>query len=61
MLNGASQELQDLVQYATHPDLGARIGTIDEFLRFLDDVEKEPTRPDSERREDPAGAGAGDS
>ena len=60
VLNGASQELQDLVQYATHPDLGARIGTIDEFLRFLDDVEKELTRPDSERREDPAGAGPGD-
>ncbi|MBK1704926.1 BREX system serine/threonine kinase PglW [Halochromatium glycolicum] len=60
VLNGASRPLQDLVQYATHPDLGARIGSAAEFLEFLDKVEDELTRPDSERRADPAGAGPGD-
>jgi serine/threonine protein kinase len=60
VLNGASQQLQDLIQYATHPDLGARIGSAGEFLEFLDEVEDELTRPDSERRQDPAGAGPGD-
>ena len=60
VLNGASRQLQDLVQYATHPDLGARIGSAAEFIEYLDLVEDELTRPDSERREDPAGAGPGD-
>ena len=59
-LNGACRELQDLVQYATHPDIGCRIGSVTEFLQFLYAVEDEITRPDSERRDDPAAARPGD-
>ena len=29
-LNGAGKELQDLIQYATHPDTGSRLGSVDE-------------------------------
>ena len=55
-LNGASQELQDLVSYATHPDLGARIISVDEFLEYLDLVEDELTRPESLITNDPTQA-----
>jgi len=59
-LNGAGTELQDLIQYATHPDIGSRIGSAAEFLDYLNLVENELTRPDSERRADPAAARPGD-
>ncbi len=59
-LNGAGSELQDLIQYATHPDIGSRIGSAVEFLDYLNLVEDELTRPDSERRSDPAAARPGD-
>ncbi|MBK1646158.1 serine/threonine protein kinase [Thiocapsa imhoffii] len=55
-LNGACTELQYLVQYATHPDLGCRTASVAEFLDNLTAVEDELTRPDSERRADPAAA-----
>ncbi|NEX20430.1 BREX system serine/threonine kinase PglW [Thiorhodococcus mannitoliphagus] len=59
-LNGARTELQYLVQYATHPDTSCRTGSVDEFLDNLIAVEDELTRPDSERRSDPAAARPGD-
>ncbi len=59
-LNGACRELQDLIQYATHPDTGCRIGSVAEFIQFLYAVEDEITRPDSERRDNPAAARPGD-
>ncbi|MBK5938353.1 BREX system serine/threonine kinase PglW [Halochromatium roseum] len=59
-LNGAGSELQDLIQYATHPDIGSRIGSAVEFLDYLNLVEDELTRPESERRSDPAAARPGD-
>ncbi|MTW22214.1 BREX system serine/threonine kinase PglW [Allochromatium palmeri] len=59
-LNGAGRELQDLIQYATHPDTGSRIGSVAEFIEYLTLVEDELSRPDSERRVDPAAARAGD-
>jgi serine/threonine protein kinase len=59
-LNGASQELQDLVAYATHPDLGSRLMSVDEFLEYLDLVEDELTRPESQVTTDPTQAREGD-
>ncbi|MBK5968538.1 MULTISPECIES: BREX system serine/threonine kinase PglW [Thiorhodovibrio] len=59
-LNGACTELQYLIQYATHPDTSSRSGSVDEFLDNLTAVEDELTRPDSERRSDPAAARPGD-
>ncbi|WP_295579595.1 BREX system serine/threonine kinase PglW [uncultured Lamprocystis sp.] len=58
--NGAGRELQDLIQYATHPDTGSRIGSVGEFIEYLNLVEDELSRPDSERRTDPAAARPGD-
>lgn len=59
-LNGASQELQDLVAYAAHPDLGARLISVDEFLEYLDLVEDELTRPETQVTTDPTQARKGD-
>lgn len=39
-LNGASPEMQYLVQYATHPDVSSRIDSVDEFLELLDKLEQ---------------------
>lgn len=58
-LNGASKAVQDLVQFATHPDLGARIESMDDFLQFLEDVENELTRPDHELTQSPTEAKKG--
>ena len=59
-LNGAGQELQDLIQYATHPDVGSRIGSVDEFMDYIHLVEDEITRPDNQRQSDPTEAKSGD-
>ncbi len=60
-LNGAGQDLQDLIQYATHPDVGSRIDSVAEFLEYLDLVEDDITRPASQRRDNPTEARPGDS
>lgn len=59
-LNGAGQELQDLIQYATHPDVGVRIGTVDDFIEYMNLVEDEITRPDNQRQTNPTEAAPGD-
>lgn len=59
-INGASEMLQYLVQYATHPDLSSRLESVDEFIACLDDIEEEITRPDTQRNSDPTEAMKGD-
>ncbi|MEW8051271.1 MAG: BREX system serine/threonine kinase PglW, partial [Candidatus Thiodiazotropha sp.] len=59
-LNGAGQDLQDLIQYATHPDVGSRMGSVDEFMDYLHLVEDEITRPDNQRQTNPTEAVPGD-
>ncbi|MBL3601173.1 MAG: BREX system serine/threonine kinase PglW [gamma proteobacterium endosymbiont of Lamellibrachia anaximandri] len=59
-LNGAGQDLQDLIQYATHPDIGSRIGSVAEFMEYLHLVEDEITRPATQRRDQPTEARPGD-
>ncbi len=52
-LDGACESLQLLVQYATHPEVTTRLGSVGEFLNELGSVEEELTRPDEGRRHDP--------
>lgn len=59
-LNGAGRGLQDMIQYATHPDIGSRIGSVDEFLEYLFEAEDEITRPDNLRSSNPTEAAPGD-
>lgn len=59
-LNGASDELQMLVQYATHPDNTQRMDSVDEFMEYLDLLEEEITRPDTELVNNPTEARKGD-
>lgn len=59
-LNGASAEMQYLVQYSTHPDLALRMDSAGEFLVRLDALELELARPESERVHSPTEAREGD-
>ena len=59
-INGASEMLQYLVQYATHPDLSSRLESVDEVIACLDEIEEEITRPDTQRNSDPTEAMKGD-
>ncbi|MGM8930215.1 BREX system serine/threonine kinase PglW [Salinicola halophyticus] len=47
-LNGASHEMQALVQYATHPDVSSRIDSVDEFLEELERLEQVLSRTEGE-------------
>jgi len=54
VLNGAGENLQELIQWSTHADVGLRLDTVDEFLTLLEKVEDEATAPDAEHSvEDP--------
>lgn len=59
-INGASEAMQQLVQYATHPDVGCRLESVADFLEGLDDLEDEITRPDDWRSDKPIEAKKGD-
>ena len=59
-LDGVCESLQLLVQYATHPAVTTRLGSVGEFLKELEAVEEELTRPDEGSRPDPIGARPGD-
>lgn len=60
VLNGASESLQDLIQYSTHPEVPSRIDSVTDFLEFLDGVEDDLTAPDHEVVDNPAAAQQGD-
>ncbi len=60
VLNGAPESLELLVQDSTDPDVTDRLDTVDEFLRRLDDVERELTTPTSHLAGDPCLAKTGD-
>ena len=59
-LDGVCESLQLLVQYATHPAVTTRLASVGEFLKELEAVEEELTRPDEGSRPDPIGARPGD-
>ncbi|MEY8689681.1 MAG: BREX system serine/threonine kinase PglW [Leptothrix sp. (in: b-proteobacteria)] len=60
VMDGCGARLQDLIQYATCPDLLARYDSIQDFLAELDGVEDELTTPDPEVTVDPTSAVADD-
>lgn len=60
VMDGAVQNLQDLIQFSTMPDTSARFASVDDFLKALDDVEDELTAPDPEVTVDPSVATAND-
>ena len=60
VINGAGKSLQDLVQFATHPEVTSRIDSAAEFLEYLDVVEDELTAPEHNDVVDPTQAQKGD-
>jgi len=52
VLNGASENLQFLVRYSTHPEVANRIDSVIDFLSYLDEVEDELTTPEQNFVED---------
>jgi serine/threonine protein kinase len=60
VLNGATSELQDLIQLSTYPEVNARCDSVTDFLDLLDDVEEKLTSPDHNLIDDPTSAQMGD-
>lgn len=59
-MDGCGARQQDLIQFATSPDVLTRYDTIRGFIDDLDLVEDELTTPDPEVTVDPSTAGTGD-
>lgn len=60
VLDGAGSRLEELIQWSTHPDVLTRIGSVEEFLTLMDDVEDELTAPRETVVHDPLQAKHGD-
>ena len=60
VLNGAGEELQDLIQFSTHPDVANRLDSVADFLEQLDLVENEIHAPEHEVIDNPVDAQNGD-
>jgi serine/threonine protein kinase len=60
VMDGCGARQQELIQFATCPDVLARYDTVQDFLDDLDRVEDELTTPDPEATVDPSVASAGD-
>ena len=60
VMDGAGQELQLLIESATHPEVTARLASVDEFLEQLRHVEDELTSPATGAVTNPMDAKAGD-
>ena len=60
VVDAVPETLQVLVREATDPDVTKRLGSVEEFLKCLDEVENELTRPADDSVADPAAAGMGD-
>ena len=60
VLDGAGPKLEELIQWSTHPDVLTRIGSVEDFLTLLDEVEDELTTPAEAIVVDPLHAKRGD-
>lgn len=58
--DGTPEELRDLIQYSTHPNVADRCQSVEEFLQYLESVEEELTAPEEDVIENPLDAGKGD-
>jgi serine/threonine protein kinase len=60
VLDGAGPKLEELIQWSTRPDVLTRIGSVEDFLTLLADVEDEVTAPTETVVSDPLQAKRGD-
>ncbi|MEA3410517.1 MAG: BREX system serine/threonine kinase PglW [Pseudomonadota bacterium] len=60
VLDGVAESIQELVEFATDPNVEDRPGSVGEFLRLLDAVEEELTAPEPEQTTHPLDARTGD-
>jgi serine/threonine protein kinase len=60
VMDGAGQELEDLIQFSTCPSVADRLDTVREFLDLLEQVEAELTAPEPEVFVHPLEARVGD-
>ncbi|MGM0490406.1 MAG: BREX system serine/threonine kinase PglW [Planctomycetota bacterium] len=60
VVDGVGPKLEEMIQWCTHPDVLTRIGSVEDFLALLDEVEDELTAPDESFVSDPFQAKRGD-
>ncbi|MGO9466392.1 MAG: BREX system serine/threonine kinase PglW, partial [Isosphaeraceae bacterium] len=60
VLDGAGPKLEEMIKWTTHPDVLTRIGSVEDFLTLLDEVEDELTAPKETVVNDPLQAKQGD-
>lgn len=60
VVDGAGKQLQELIQFSTHPEVLNRWDSVKDFLAQLNEVEDELTAPDEEPVKNPLEAGVGD-
>jgi serine/threonine protein kinase len=60
VLDGAGEELQELIQFSTSPSVTTRYETVGDFLEQLDKVEDKLTAPEKETVDNPLDARVGD-
>lgn len=60
VVDGVGPKLEELIQWCTHPDVNTRVGSVEDFLALLDDVEDELTAPDESFVTEPLLAKRGD-
>jgi serine/threonine protein kinase len=61
VVNGAGENLRDMIKYSTHPEVTSRIDSVTDFLGFLEKVEEELTAPTEDKvPRDPTDATVGD-
>ena len=60
VVDGASEELEHLIAFATEPNVSQRFGSVDEFLAQLDEFENKLTQPEPRAEKDPSEIRPGD-
>ena len=60
VVDGVGPKLEEMIQWCTHPDVNTRVGSVEDFLSLLDDVEDELTAPEDVFVADPLQAKRGD-
>ena len=60
VIDGVGPKLEEMIRWCTHPDVHNRIGSVEDFLSQLDDVEGELTAPEEAFVADPLTAKRGD-
>ena len=60
VVDGVGPKLEEMIQWCTHPDVNNRVGSIEDFLSLLDDVEDELTAHEESFVADPLSAKRGD-